>query len=97
MITNSSTEIFVDCQGSVKPAKDLLQELLKLQGSDKSVNEVFEVTLEEDGYNIETWFDYQFEWEDKEIYEKYNKEYDLKSINECTGILIVCFIVIRGI
>jgi len=79
LITNSSTEIFVDCTSSVQPAKDLLTEFLKLSGSDKTCDEVFDVSLEEDSWNIESWFDYQFEWEgDSEVYEKYVKEYNLK-------------------
>jgi len=79
LITNSSTEIFVDCSGSVQPAKDLLTEFLKVSGSDKTCDEVFEVTLEQDHYNIETWFDYQFKWDsDEGVYEKYNNEYDLE-------------------
>ena len=76
LITNSSTEIFVDCADSVKPAKELLAEFLKLTGTDKTVDEVFEVTLEEDQYNLESWFDYYFE-EDSEVYDEYKDKYKL--------------------
>lgn len=61
LITNSSTEIFVDCTNSVQPAKDLLQELLELNGSDKKVDEVFDVTLEEDYNNLSDYIEYYLE------------------------------------
>jgi hypothetical protein len=41
LITNSSTEIFVDSESSIKPAKALLAELLKMEHSLKTVDEVF--------------------------------------------------------
>jgi len=76
LITNSSTEIFVDCTGSVQPAKDLLQELLKLNGSDKTVDEVFDVTLEVDRYNLEIYIEYNLEDDDDE-WERLTKEYKI--------------------
>ena len=48
LITNSSTEIFVNSESSVKPAKELLTELLKLEGSLKTVDDVFTVSLQKD-------------------------------------------------
>ena len=75
LITNSSTEIFVDCKASVQPAKDLLQELLKLQGSDKNVDEVFEVTLEENGHNIESYIEYYLEDDNEETFLRLKEEY----------------------
>ena len=45
VITNSSSEIFVYSKRSIKPAKDLLTELLKLNGSDKTCDDVFELSL----------------------------------------------------
>jgi len=46
LITNSSTEIFVHSESSVKPAKDLLAELLKMENSEKTVDEVFTFSIE---------------------------------------------------
>ena len=46
LITNSSTEIFVDSESSIKPAKELLAELLRMEGSEKTIDEVFTFSLE---------------------------------------------------
>jgi len=59
VITNSSTEIFVHSEKSVQPAKDLLQELLKMEGSDKKVDDVFEISIEIE--RLEEYFEYYAE------------------------------------
>jgi len=61
LITNSSTEIFVHSENSVEPAKELLTELLKINGSDKTCDEVFEISLERDKGDINTFVTYHFE------------------------------------
>jgi len=48
LITNSSTEIFVDSENSIEPAKAVMAELLKLNHSLKTVDEIFTFTVEED-------------------------------------------------
>ncbi|MEK0337391.1 MAG: hypothetical protein QQN41_08160, partial [Nitrosopumilus sp.] len=78
LLTNSSTEIFVNCEESVEPAKELLTELLKLNGSDKTCDEVFEVTLKEDECNIETYFERYFQYDNEEEYEDIKEIYDLE-------------------
>ncbi len=72
LITNSSTEIFVKSRSSVEPAKELLAELLKVQGIEKPVDEIFNVTIEYDEENIKNFMEYSLEWEDKELYKKLN-------------------------
>ena len=85
LITNSSTEIFVDSESSLKPAKELLAELLKMDGSEKTVDEVFTLSLEygDESYLIELIGD-QIEDYDPELAEKlglptddYNKDYEI--------------------
>jgi len=70
LITNSSSEIFVDSENSLKPAKELLQELLKINGSDKKVNEVFEISIELDRNDIESYLMDSCEYEDEDLYEE---------------------------
>lgn len=70
LITNSSTEIFVKSKDAVNPAKELLAELLKVQGINKPVDELFNVYFKYDEENIKDFIKYDLEWEDKELYEK---------------------------
>ena len=70
LITNSSTEIFVNSKNSLEPAKELLNELLKIEGSDKTCDDVFDVSLKMDEYNIVTYFEYSCEYEHKELYKE---------------------------
>ncbi len=60
LITNSSTEIFVNAENSVEPCKELVDEILKLQGSDKTCDDIFSLKLvkpewpdEEGAYDLE--------------------------------------------
>lgn len=59
LITNSSTEFYTNCESSLEPCKELVNEMLKLQGSDKTCDEIFELKLvtpewpEEDVYDLE--------------------------------------------
>jgi len=70
LITNSSTEIFVTSDSSVKPAKELLSELLKINGSDKTVDEVFTLSVEIDNDTLADYVADQMEEYDEELYEK---------------------------
>jgi len=70
LITNSSTEIFVTSENSLKPAKELLKELLKINGSDKKVDEVFEISIEIDKDDIIGYLTDSCEYENKELYEE---------------------------
>ena len=45
LITNSSTEMFMDFSGSIEPIKDLVNEFLKINGSDKTCDDVFNMTI----------------------------------------------------
>ena len=48
IITNSSMEIFCDSSSSVQPCKDLVNEFLSQMGSDKTCDDIFNITLEHD-------------------------------------------------
>lgn len=58
LITNSSTEIFVYSENSLKPAKELINEILKLQGSDKTCDDVFDLKITMDDYQIKNLIEY---------------------------------------
>jgi len=70
LITNSSTEIFINCKDSIEPTKELLNEFLKLIGSDKTCDEVFEISTEYDDDNIENFLEYWCEYDDEELYKE---------------------------
>ena len=70
LITNSSTEIFVDSASSVEPAKALMAELLKMEESLKSVDDVFTFTIEEDLDYLADVLSDRMEEYDEETYEK---------------------------
>jgi len=58
VITNSSTEIFVHSENSIEPARELLAELLKMDGSDKKVDDVFEISTRMEEWNLEQMIEY---------------------------------------
>jgi len=74
LITNSSTEIFVTSDSSVKPAKELLTELLKINGSDKTCDEVFTLTVEVDNERLADFLADQMEEYDEELWNKLGLE-----------------------
>ena len=45
VITNSSTEIFIDYSRSIKPCKEMINEMLKTFGVEQTCDDIFEVTL----------------------------------------------------
>jgi len=63
IITNSSSEIFCNSEKSIEPAKDLINEMLRLMGSDKTCDDIFEISLEDsndenfEGYEGESYID----------------------------------------
>ena len=74
LITNSSTEMFMDFAGSIEPLKELIDELLKSSG--KTCDEVFKITIRpdwwEDGdleedFGIEKWEDWKDDGESRTI------------------------------
>ncbi len=48
LITNSSTTIFTLHDNSVKPCKELVNEILALMGSDKTCDDIFKLSVEAD-------------------------------------------------
>jgi len=74
LITNSSTEIYVTSESSVQPAKDLLAELLKINGSDKNVDEVFTLSVEMDNATLIDYLGDQMEEYDEELWDKLGLE-----------------------
>ena len=54
LITNSSTEMFVDYSGSIEPVKELVNEFLKAEGSTLHCDDIFEIKLI-DTYTDEEW------------------------------------------
>lgn len=87
LITNSSTEIFVHSDDSIEPAKDLLNEFLKLNGSNQKWDEVFEISLVEDETTILDYMEYRLD-DDMEEFNKifpddiFNKEIALAYISD---------------
>ena len=61
LITNSSTEMFMDFSGSIEPIKDLVNEFLKINGSDKTCDDVFNLTI------VPSWAE-----DDPDEWEEYN-------------------------
>lgn len=47
LITNSSTEMYMDFSYSLNPIKDLLNKILELSGTNKTCDEVFDIELTE--------------------------------------------------
>lgn len=66
LITNSSTEIFVYSENSVEPAKELINEILKLQGIDKKCEDLFDIRVTVDEYQVEQAIEYGYEFDDEE-------------------------------
>jgi hypothetical protein len=69
LITNSSTEIFVHSEDAVEPAKELLTELLRLQGSEKTCDEVFEISVKQSEEDIDNYLEYYLEGDDDALEE----------------------------
>lgn len=61
LITNSSTEIFVHSENSLKPCKELINEFLKITGSDKTCDDMFDLSIEIENYSLDTYRDYYLE------------------------------------
>ena len=71
LITNSSTEMFMDFSGSIGPIKELINELLKSSG--KTCDEVFKISIRPDwwgdgtpeDWGLETWDDWKDDGESR--------------------------------
>jgi len=46
LITNSSTEMYIDYSGSVEPCKEMINGIFKAFGIEKTCDEVFDLKLE---------------------------------------------------
>ena len=64
LITNSSTEIFVHSDNSIKPLKELINEILKLMYVKEFCDELFDISLEFIG--IEEFIEYQLDYSYRE-------------------------------
>jgi len=60
LITNSSTELFMDFSGSIKPLKELINEIFIIGGIDKTCDDVFELSIRPEWWENE---DYEFDQE----------------------------------
>jgi len=59
LITNSSTEIFTYSENSLEPAKELINEILKLQGVDKTCDDVFDLSIQFDEYGLDQYIEFE--------------------------------------
>jgi len=70
LITNSSTEIFVYSENSLEPAKELINEILKLQGVDQTCDDLFDLSVEMSDYGLEQYLEYeQYDQDDLDVEE----------------------------
>ena len=73
LITNSSSEIFVTADGNtVKAVKKLIDDILKSSGSDKTVDDLFEISI---GYEVTDNKTYDNKFVTKAEFEKIEAEY----------------------
>ena len=70
VITNSSTELYIDYSGSIEPCKDMINEMFKACGIDKTCDDVFNITLRNGNYEDEIRYNEDFDpnapWEEDE-------------------------------
>jgi hypothetical protein len=70
LITNSSTEMYIDYSGSIEPCKEMIDGIFKAFGIEKTCDEVFELRLrnknEEDRTSWDEDFDPNAPWEEDE-------------------------------
>jgi hypothetical protein len=66
LITNSSTEIFVHSEASLKPCKELITEFLFQTGSPYTCDDLFDVSIEVDKSSAQDYKDYYLEDIDSE-------------------------------
>lgn len=66
LITNSSTEMFIDFSGSIDPLKELINEVLNLSGSNLTCDDVFTLTVVPDWAqdDPEEWEEVKGNWTD---------------------------------
>ena len=73
LITNSSSEIFVSAdESTVKAVKKLIDNILKASGSDKTVDDLFEIGI---GYEVTDTKTYDNKFVTKAEFEKIEAEY----------------------
>jgi len=66
LITNSSTEIFVHSEASLKPCKELINEFLFQMGSMQTCDDIFDISIEVDKNSAEQYKEYYLEDADSE-------------------------------
>jgi hypothetical protein len=70
VITNSSTEMYIDYSGSIEPCKKMINEMFKACGSDKTCDDVFDIKLRNTNYEDRLRYDENFDpeapWEEDE-------------------------------
>ena len=66
LITNSSTEMFIDFSGSINPLKELINEVFKMSGIEKTCDDVFKMTIVPDWAedDVEEWEIVKDTWKD---------------------------------
>ena len=79
VITNSSTEIYTFYGPSVEPAKELIGEMLKTFGIDKTVDEIFNIYVL--GDEVENYIDATQHWPDGMTEDKVVELYNAASEN----------------
>lgn len=79
LITNSSTEIFVHSENSLKPCKELINEFLKVfnVGQDTSLHgltcdDIFDISIEVDKSSAQDYKDYYMDDVDEEDIKKFD-------------------------
>ena len=72
LITNSSTEIFVYSEKSLEPCKELINEILSLQGIDKKCDDLFDIKVVFDERGLDDYIEN----------EKYEAKYNKKEFDE---------------
>jgi hypothetical protein len=70
LITNSSTEMYIDYSGSVEPCKEMINGIFKTFGVEKTCDEVFDITLKNSGDEDRARWDDDYDpsapWEEDE-------------------------------
>jgi len=73
VITNSSTEIFVNVtNNTIQYAKDLINTILKESGSDKTADDLYEFSFKDDDYYNKDNIMKEYEYDEDEYNEEYN-------------------------
>ena len=75
LITNSSTEMFIDFSGSIEPLKELINEFFKASGVDKTCDDVFKLSI-----RPVWWNDTNYMEETEEDFENWEEDGESETI-----------------